>query len=259
MVGGGRMGSALVRGLCASGWDPVQIAVVEVDAARRLRLAEEVPGVLVVDEPVDADGAVLAVKPASAAEACSALAARQVRRWLSIMAGVPLSRLEDWAGTEVAVVRAMPNTPALVGMGMSAVAAGSGAGAEDMAWASGLLGAVGDVVEVPEAELDAVTGVSGSGPAYVFLVAEALAAAGVEVGLDPALSRRLALGTVAGAGALLAQSGADPESLRAQVTSPGGTTEAALAVLEAAGLRQAFAAAVRRAADRSRELGAEHA
>jgi pyrroline-5-carboxylate reductase len=257
VVGGGRMGTAIVRGLGAAGWDLGSVTVVEVDPGRRAELARALPGVGVVSGPVPAEGAVLAVKPQSAEEAARALAAAAVPRWLSIMAGVTLGRLRSWAGPAVALVRAMPNTPALVGEAVSAVSAGPGAAEADLQWAEAVLGAVGQVVRVPEEALDAVTAVSGSGPAYVFLLAEALAEAGAEQGLDPGLSLRLALATVAGAGRLLAQPGADPRWLRAQVTSPGGTTEAAVAVLEEAGLRRAVAAAVEAAARRSRDLGAE--
>ena len=249
------MGNALVRGLEAAGWDASTIVVAEVDAERRAELATEISAAAVVDGPVAADGAVLAVKPDAAEPACRAVAAAGVPRWISIMAGVPLERLESWSGPGVAVVRAMPNTPALVGAGMAAIAAGRDAAEADLAWAEEILGAVGDVVRVPESAIDAVTGVSGSGPAYVFLVTEALAQAGVDAGLDAEVSRRLAVQTVAGAGRLLAESGEDPEALRAQVTSPGGTTEAALAVLEAAGLRATFSAAVAAATERSRQLG----
>jgi len=251
------MGTALVRGLVDAGWDPGDIAVAEVDGARRAALADELPGVRVMAEPAAASGAVVAVKPASADMACRSLAAQGVPRWLSIMAGVTLAWLEAWAGPGVAVVRAMPNTPALVGAGMSALAGGSAATAADLDWAEGLLGAVGEVVRVAEADLDAVTGVSGSGPAYVFLLAEALAGAGEAVGLDPAVSRRLAVQTVVGAGRLLGESGAGPEELRAQVTSPGGTTEAAVRSFEEGGLRALVSAAVEAATDRSRALGTE--
>lgn len=255
IVGGGRMGTALARGLVAAGWEPQTIAMAEVEPGRRNELAAEIPGAVVAAEPVPADGAVLAVKPAAAEPACLALSATGTRRWLSIMAGVPLSRLESWAGRGVAVVRAMPNTPALVGAGVAGVSAGGGAGEDDLRWAEELLGAVGQVVRVTEPELDLVTGVSGSGPAYVFLLAEALAEAGVAAGLDPSVSRRLAVGTVVGAGRLLAEPGADPQALRAQVTSPGGTTEAAVAAFEAGGLRRLVAEAVAAAAERSRQLG----
>lgn len=255
VVGGGRMGTALVRGLESAGWDMATMAVAEVDPARRAQLEAELPGATVVDAPVDADGAVLAVKPQGAEAACEALASVEVPRWLSIMAGVPLARLESRAGAGVAVLRAMPNTPALVGAGMSAVAAGREATEADLAWAEAILGAVGDVVRVDEADLDAVTGVSGSGPAYVFLLAEALTEAGARSGLDPQVSRRLAVQTVVGAGRLLAEPGAEPEVLRAQVTSPGGTTEAALGVFEGEGIRDLVARAVAAATERSRQLG----
>jgi pyrroline-5-carboxylate reductase len=251
------MGGALVRGLLASGWPTGSLAVAETDAARRHALAELVPGVAVLEAPVGAEGAVVAVKPQVAEDACRALAAVAVPRWLSIMAGVPLARLEHWAGPEVAVVRAMPNTPALVGAGITAVAPGARAGAAELAWAAEVIGAVGEVVQVAEGDLDAVTAVSGSGPAYVFLLAEAMAEAGVAAGLKPALAHRLAVATAAGAGRLLAGPGADPRSLRAQVTSPGGTTEAAVAAFEVGGLRALVARAVAAAAERSRALANE--
>ena len=251
------MGGALVQGLVSSGWPPAALAVVETDAARRRLLSGLVPGVAVLGAPVDAEGAVVAVKPQVAEDACRALAAVSAPRWLSIMAGVPLSALEAWAGKEVAVVRAMPNTPALVGAGITAVAAGTRAGEAEVGWAEEVLGAVGEVVRVAEGDLDAVTAVSGSGPAYVFLLAEAMADAGVAAGLAPSLARHLAQATVAGAGRLLAQPGADAGALRAQVTSPGGTTEAAVGALEAGGVRELVARAVAAAARRSRSLANE--
>jgi pyrroline-5-carboxylate reductase len=255
VVGGGRMGSALVRGLLGSGWDARTITIVEAGAERRSELADELPGVDAVADAVRAEGAVVAVKPTDAEAACRALGEVAVGRVLSIMAGVTTARLEGWLGPQAVVVRAMPNTPATIGAGMSAVSAGTRAGEADLAWAEEILGAVGRVVRLPEASLDAVTGLAGSGPAYVFLVAEALVAAGVEAGLAPEVSRVLAVQTVAGAARLLLESGEEPERLRAQVTSPGGTTEAGVEVLERRGVRAAFAEAVRRATERSRELG----
>jgi pyrroline-5-carboxylate reductase len=257
VVGGGRMGAALVRGLCSAGWEPGAVTVAEVDAARRRDLVSALPGATVVGAPVPAEGAVLAVKPSVAEPACRALAEVEVPRWLSIMAGVPLANLEAWAGPTVAVVRAMPNTPALVRAGISAVAGGSRASETDLDWAEALLGAVGQVVRVDERDLHAVTAVSGSGPAYVFLFAEALAEAGMGAGLPEALARRLAIQTVAGAGRLLGEPGAEPADLRAQVTSPGGTTEAAVDVLDRQGLRAILGRAVAAAAERSREMAAE--
>ena len=147
-------------------------------------------------------------------------------RVLSIAAGVPLDRLEAWLGEGVPVVRAMPNTPALVGAGAAAIAGGASATDDDLAWAEVVLSAVGTVQRVAEPLLDAVTGLSGSGPAYVFLVAEALIEAGVLAGLPRPVSEALATQTLLGAARLLAESGDSPEALRAAVTSPGGTTAA---------------------------------
>jgi pyrroline-5-carboxylate reductase len=149
----------------------------------------------------------------------------------------------------------MPNTPALVGAGASAIAGGASAGPEDLAWAETVLAAVGTVVRVTEAQLDAVTGLSGSGPAYVFLVAEALIEAGVLAGLPRGISTSLAVQTILGSARLLAEGDAPAPELRAAVTSPGGTTAAGLRVLEAAGVRAAFLDAVAAASERSRALG----
>ena len=255
LVGGGRMGEALLSGLLASRPDPSRLAVVEVDPSRRQALAAAHPGVRIEVEVPATRAAVVAVKPVDVEGAARAVAAAGAVRLLSIAAGVTTSRIERWA-PGVAVVRAMPNTPALVGAGASAVAAGASAGPEDETWAAGVLAAVGTVVVVPEALLDAVTGLSGSGPAYVFLVAEALINAGVAAGLPRDQSVALTVQTVLGAGRLLAELGQSPEELRAMVTSPGGTTAAAVAVLEERGVRSAFEAAVAAATARSRELGA---
>jgi len=248
------MGTALVGGLLAAGWDAGTVTVVEADGGRRSALAGILPGVSVTTTAVAAEGAVVAVKPGDAEGACRSLAGTGTPRVLSIMAGVRLGRLESWLGPTAVVVRAMPNTPALVGAGVSALAGGSRAGETDVAWAEEILGAVGTVVRLPEPSLDAATGLSGSGPAYVFLVAEALIEAGVQVGLAPDVSRTLVLGTISGAARLLLDSGDDPATLRAQVTSPGGTTEAGVARLEANGLRRAFDEAVAAATERSRTL-----
>ncbi|MDP8988305.1 MAG: pyrroline-5-carboxylate reductase [Actinomycetota bacterium] len=255
VVGGGRMGEALVGGLLARGWaEPGDVCVVEARAARRDELEARFPGVAVVEAPARAEGVVVAVKPGDVATACRQVAAAGAERVLSIAAGVPLATLEAALGP-LPVVRAMPNTPALVGAGAAAIAAGAHAGEDDLAWAEQVLGAVGDVVRVPEALLDAVTGLSGSGPAYVFLIAEALVDAGVVVGLPHEVSRRLAVQTLLGAARLLAETGDDPQRLRAGVTSPGGTTAAGLRVLEAGRLRSVLVEAVAAATERSRELG----
>ena len=256
VVGGGRMGEALVRGLLAAGWEPPRLAVVEVSAERRKELAGSHPDVAVLEDLPAAPGAVVAVKPGDVESAVRALAAAGTSRLLSIAAGVTTTRIEGWAGSGVAVVRAMPNTPALVGAGASAVAAGASAGPEDEEWAAGLLSATGRVVRLPERLLDAVTGLSGSGPAYVFLVAEALIDAGVAAGLPRDASTILTIQTLLGAARLLDESGQGPEALRAMVTSPGGTTAAGLRVLESRAVRAALIDAVAAATDRSRELGA---
>lgn len=257
LVGGGRMGEALVAGLLSAGWAAAEdVAVAESVASRREQLAQRFPGLHVVAHPVAAEGAVVAVKPADVQPACAAIAATGSTRVLSIAAGVPLRRLEQALGEGVAVVRAMPNTPALVGAGAAAIAAGTAASGADLDWAEGLLRAVGTVVRVPEALLDAVTGLSGSGPAYVFLVVEALTEAGVLAGLPRDVSAQLTIQTLTGAARMLAEAGEAPEALRAAVTSPGGTTAAGLRVLEAAGVRSAFLEAVAAATVRSQELGA---
>jgi pyrroline-5-carboxylate reductase len=250
------MGGALVGGLLASGWAPAEgIAVVEPVAARREELSRAHPGLRVLAEAEAADGAVVAVKPGDVEAACRSIAAAGATRVLSIAAGVPLSRLEELLGPGARVVRAMPNTPALVGAGAAAIAPGRAAGEEDLAWAEGILSAVGVVERVDEGLLDAVTGLSGSGPAYVFLVAEALVDAGVLNGLPRPVSRALVVQTLLGSARLLAESGQDAEQLRAAVTSPGGTTAAGLRALEAGAVRSAFLEAVTAAAERSRELG----
>ncbi|MGQ0521343.1 MAG: pyrroline-5-carboxylate reductase [Actinomycetota bacterium] len=256
VVGGGRMGEALVAGLLRSGWAAAsELVVVEKVAARRRELQERFEGVGVVGEPAPADGAVLAVKPDDVEAACGAVAATGTPVVLSIAAGVTLASLEAALGPDVRVVRAMPNTPALVGAGAAAIAPGSSATDDDLAWAESLLSAVGTVVRVPEHLLDAVTGLSGSGPAYVFLVAESLIDAGVLAGLPRATSTALVLQTLLGSARLLTESGQGPEALRAAVTSPGGTTAAGLRALEERAVRAALSEAVQAATRRSRELG----
>lgn len=261
IVGGGKMGEALAAGLLAQGsWAPADIAVVEPDAERRAALAAWRQDLRVVEDLspslVDpAGGAVLAVKPDVAEPVCRRLGQCGVTRVLSVAAGIVARRLEGCLPEGSVVVRGMPNMGALVGAGVTAMSGGSHARAADLDWAEGVLGAVGAVVRLPERHLDAVTGLSGSGPAYVFLVVEALIEAGVLTGLPRDVSRTLAVETVRGAGALLSQTGQDPETLRAAVTSPGGTTAAGLRALEARGVRSAFLEAVVAATERSRVLG----
>lgn len=257
IVGGGKMGEALLTGLLNGGWAaPGELAVVEALEPRRKELAGRFPHVTVAADVPASDGVVIAVKPDDVEAACRAVAARGAGRVLSIAAGVPLAKLEAWLGDAVPAVRAMPNTPALVGAGAAAIAGGRGATEDDLAWAEGVLAAVGTVVRVPEPLLDAVTGLSGSGPAYVLLTVEALIDAGVLVGLPRATSAALATQTLLGTALLLTDSAEGPEVLRAAVTSPGGTTAAGLRVLEDRAVRAAFMEAVAAATARSKELGA---
>lgn len=254
VIGGGKMGEALVAGLLDAGWArPEELRVVEKLPARADELADRFPQLTVTDSPTDAEGHLLAVKPNDVEAVCETLGAPA--RVLSIAAGVTLARLEAALPGGTAVVRAMPNTPALVGAGAAAIAPGSAADNEDMAWAEGILGSVGIVVHLDEKLLDAVTGLSGSGPAYLFLVVEALVDAGVLAGLPRPVSVALAHQTVLGAARMVVESGETPEALRAAVTSPGGTTAAGLRELERAGIRAAVQEAVMAATERARELG----
>jgi pyrroline-5-carboxylate reductase len=254
IVGGGNMGAALLGGLLAAEWaTAAELAVVEVSAPRRAQLVEQFPGVAVLAEVGRCEAALIAVKPGDVEAATAAAVAAGATRILSIAAGVSIARLESAAGT-AAVVRSMPNTPALVGQGAAAIAGGSRATEDDLAWAEAILGAVGTVVRVPEYQLDAVTGLAGSGPAYVFMMAEALIDAGVLAGLARPTAEALVVQLLVGSAALLADRG-DPAQLRAMVTSPGGTTAAGLRKLEEHGLRAAMLDAVTAATERSRELG----
>jgi len=254
VVGGGNLGAALVGGLLQGGWQPGDLAVVEVSAVRAAQLAEMFPGVAIVTETPACEAALIAVKPYDVAAACAAAAKAGATRLLSIAAGISLDALQSAAGPDVVVVRSMPNTPALVGEGAAAICGGSTADDADLEWAEGILGAVGIVVRVPESQLDAVTGLAGSGPAYLFLVAEALTEAGVLAGLSRANAEQLVTQLFVGSAALLADRG-DPATLRANVTSPGGTTAAGLRVLEEHGVRSAFLEAVMAATARGAELG----
>lgn len=255
MVGGGNMGAALLGGMLDSGnFDPNRLAVVELLEARRIQLAEIVPGVSIVGEMPTTKGAVIAVKPDGVRVAVATAVANGATRILSIAAGVTLSTLDAAAGPGVAVVRAMPNTPALVGKGAAAISGGSGASDDDLAWAEQILGSVGIVERLSEPLLDAFTGVAGSGPAYVFLVAEALTDAAVDQGIPRATSERIVNQLLLGSSTLLARDG-DAAQLRVNVTSPGGTTAAGLARLEHHAVRAAFGDAVGAATERSRELG----
>jgi pyrroline-5-carboxylate reductase len=259
----------------AAGWAPPgAITVVEPVEARRSELERRHEGLVLAagvdDAMAGADGPVdvlVAVKPDQVADVCAALSPHTPRRVLSIAAGITTSALASWLPPATRVVRAMPNTPALVGSGMAAVCVGAGEDdgtdstgsdvhhGEDLDWASEIMVSVGEVVVVGEDRMDAVTGLSGSGPAYVFAMAEALIAAGVAVGLEPGTADALTRQTILGAARLLCESGEDPAVLRANVTSPGGTTAAGLAVLAAGGFDALVADVVAAATARSVELG----
>lgn len=257
IVGGGRMGQAFAERLTATGrYRPDELAVVETSAERRVELARLLPAVRLEAGPLSGVPAVLAVKPVDAESACRALAAGRPgpARVVSIVAGVTTRELSTWLGDRVAVLRAMPNVAALVGASATALAAGPGAGDAERAWAVSLLGAVGRVWEVPERLLDAVTGLSGSGPAFLCLALEALEEGGVAVGLGRQLARELVTQTVVGLAELLS-AGRQAAEVREAVTSPGGTTAAGIGALEDRAARGAFLGAVVAATSRSNALG----
>ena len=248
------MGAAIVGGLIAAQWTPAEICVVEVDAAKRADLVARF-GVEVSDAVVAADGAVAAVKPADAATVCSQLAAVGTARILSIAAGITVAALQAAAGPHAHVIRAMPNTPALVGEGVTAICGSEACTESDFAWAEEVLGAVGVVVRVEEHHMDAVTAVAGSGPGYLFLLAETLRDAAIAEGLPVDIADTLVRQLFRGAGILLASSPELPATLRERVTSPNGTTAAGLAEFDRAGLRETVNKVVRAAAARSQEMG----
>lgn len=263
-IGGGNMANALVGGLIAKGTKRGSITVVEPVAAARRRLAARYR-VRTSTSPdaraLAADAFVLAVKPQDMRAAVAPLAGRvRGKLVISIAAGVRLADLARWLGSGAKLVRCMPNTPALIGAGITGLFAPTGVKPADRRRAERILKAVGETVWVKDERLlDPVTAVSGSGPAYVFWFIEQLAAAGEGLGLAPGVSRKLALQTVLGAARLAAGSKEPPAALRERVTSKGGTTAAALAVFEeaglAAGLRRAIEAASRRGAALGELLG----
>lgn len=254
-VGGGNMGSAIIEGLVRAGWAATDITVVELSSDRRNALAAMFPGIVTSESVLPCSAGVIAVKPGGAAQACQALAAAGAQRVLSIAAGISVATLQEAAGDHTAVVRAMPNTPALIGAGMAGICASDSTSVEVVQWAEEILGAVGKVVRVPESLIDAVTAVSGSGPAYLFLVAEALTNSAIEQGLSPEVADLLVRQLFVGSAQLLGQSLESPQQLRSNVTSPNGVTAAAIATLEAAGFRSAISETVKSAVIRSREMG----
>lgn len=259
IVGVGNMGEAVLSGLVKAGHAPTDLIAV----VRRPERGEELTdryGVraLPAEQAVaEAEIVVLGVKPYDVVAMLSSLGLRPGQLVVSLAAGITTAAMEAAVADGVAVVRVMPNTPALVGEGMSVVAGGSSASADDVADAAALMRAVGDVAVVPEKHVDAAGAISGSGPAYVFYVAEALVEAGVHLGLPRATAAQLVTQTLAGSSLLMRETGERPAVLREQVTSPGGTTAASLRVLESAAVRAAFLDATRANRDRSREIAAE--
>jgi len=260
-VGGGNMGEALIRGLVESNLVPSDaIAVTDVRAERTRQLAEQY-GV----RPLTGNGAlatasdvvILAVKPQIMASVLREVLPALTRRPLliSLAAGVSTATIQSVLGKYQRLIRVMPNTPALVLEGVTAIAKTPGLEVEDLETAQEIFAAVGKVVVLDEEQLDAVTGLSGSGPAYVAIVIESLADGGVKMGLDRTTAMTLATQTVLGAATLLAETGLHPGALKDMVASPGGTTIAGIAALEEGGIRTTFIRAVERATLRSRELG----
>lgn len=261
-IGGGNMARSLIGGLVADGTEPHHIHVAEPNADCRDELRRQFGVQVYPDGPsamVDCDALVLAVKPQVMAAVAQQLAPLMPRRQplvLSVAAGVREPDISRWLGGGVAVVRTMPNTPALVQCGATALFANATVSAEQRELAETIMRAVGLVVWVEdEAKLDAVTALSGSGPAYFFAVMEAMAEAGEQLGLDPQVARLLTLQTAFGAAKMALESEDSPGVLRERVTSPGGTTERALGILREGGLNPLFLQALTGARDRAGELG----
>lgn len=258
ILGAGKIGEALLSGLLRGGRPAEQLCFAEQHAQRAAELTARY-GVVAVSSLAaveTADVVVIAVKPPAVGALASEIAPalRPETLVVSVAAGISAAFIEGHLPSGSRVVRVMPNTPMLVGEGMSVIAAGAHAGAGDLERAQELLGAVGTVMQLPESQLDAVTALSGSGPAYVFLLAEAMIDAGVLIGLTRPVATQLAVQTVLGSAVMLRDSGDSAAQLREAVTSPGGTTAAALRRLEERGLRAALAEALEAARDRSREM-----
>jgi pyrroline-5-carboxylate reductase len=261
VIGAGKMASALLEGWLALGVDPSAVFAVDPSPAPEVAAALEKAGVQLNAASIPAPSVVLlAVKPQMLEAARATLDAHvgPGALLISVLAGKSIATLEAGLPEGVAVIRTMPNTPAAVGRGVTALIANNAATGEQKALADALLRAVGDVVWLDdESSIDALTAISGCGPAYVFLLAECLAKAGVEAGLPQAMAAHLARATVTGAGELLHRSDLEPDVLRRNVTSPGGVTAAALDVLMGpSGFEPLLKEAVERAVAKSRELGA---
>ncbi len=258
-IGAGKIASAMVRGLLSRRlYAPAQISCTCGSDPTGPTLAAST-GIIYETDPAKltraADIVVLACKPQQLADLDASYAQRtEGKLILSILAGTPIAKLSAKFPRARAIVRAMPNTPGQIGLGITAWSASSVLSAGDRAAIEGILGSLGIVLELPETDLDAVTAISGSGPAYLFEFAAAFRAAALATGLPPVMAEKLAFETIRGAAKLLETSGEDPEKLRDAVTSPGGTTEAALKVFHAAKFRQTYTDAIAAATRRSQEL-----
>lgn len=262
LVGAGNMATALIKGLIDTGlYAPEQIVASDVETKQRNQIRRRFGVNVTADNTSllhDAKVVILAVKPQSMDAVLAGLrgAVTPNHLFISIAAGVTSARIEAGLGVRARVLRVMPNTPALLGKGMSVLVRGLYATAADEKLGLKLFGAVGDAVAAPdERMLDAVTGLSGSGPAYVYRFAEAMLAGGIAAGLPGPMARQLTIQTLVGAAAMLKESGEPPETLRARVSSPGGTTLAGLSELEHRGFKEAITAAIIAATRRSQELG----
>jgi pyrroline-5-carboxylate reductase len=262
-IGAGKMGEALIRGIISGGlYPPENIIAADPDEERRKRIKWELEIAATEDNRAAIAGRdiiCLAIKPQNLDLVLAEISDKVTEDQLliSILAGVSTRRIEESLGKKVRVIRVMPNTPALVGAGMTGISPGRYAGPGDLKVVADIKRTVGEVLEVEEDLMDAVTSVSGSGPAYIFYFVELLARAGVKVGLSLEQSELLARKTVIGAAKLLEETGLSPEELRHNVTSPGGTTEAALKTFDRLELGKIMELAVRAARDRARELGGE--
>ena len=260
-IGGGNMARALIGGQIARGADPRLIRVAEPAENARYGLAAEFGVVVHADNAAAVEGAdviVLAVKPQVMREVCTGIADLVAARkplLISIAAGIGLEHFRRWFGPAAKLVRCMPNTPALIGAGVTGLCADAGVDADARSRAEGILAATGPTVWIDdESRMDAVTAVSGSGPAYFFLLMEAMVEAAIRQGLSADAARILVLNTALGAARMANESEESPATLRARVTSPGGTTQAALERFEAGGFRDLVDAAIARATERGREL-----
>lgn len=260
-IGAGAMAEALIKGILSSGnYTPDQLCASDISEARlkHLKATYEVAGHKNNSRvAAEADIIILAVKPDKAEEVIlqvkDTITADQLL--ITIAAGVSTGAVEKWAGKEIPVVRVMPNTPCLVGKGISAVSPGRYCDSSHLEAAHRILGCVGKTVSVPEKLMNGVTGVSGSGPAYIYLVIEAMTDAAVTVGIPRDVAAQLVLSTVIGSAEMVAQTGQHPAVLKAQVVSPGGTTAAGVNELEDGKLRALFTRAVKAAAERAGEIG----